>query len=235
MNQLGKAVLAEFVGVFCFVFLGAGSICTLVVDTGGGINIVAVALAHGLALAVVIAALGRFSGGYMNPAVTFAMALTGRFGPGRAAACMVAQLLGAAVAGAALAEVYPAAVAGAPAWLGLPGIAENLGSGQATLLEMIMTFVLVLVVFGTAVDPAGPRNLAPFAIGLTLTAAIVVGGPLTGAALNPARYFGPAMATGRWANWYVYLVGPLLGGAVAGLVYEHFLLGESAPKPRGKR
>jgi aquaporin Z len=235
MNQLGKATLAEFVGVFCFVFLGAGSVCTLVVDTGGGINIVAVALAHGLALAVVIASLARFSGGHINPAVTFALTMTGRCGPGRAAAYITAQLLGAAAAGAALKGLYPAVVAGAPAWLGLPGVAENMTVGQAVWLEGILTFVLVLAVFGTAVDPAGPKNLGPFAIGLTLAAAIVVAGPRTGAALNPARHFGPAIATGHWVNTWIYWVGPGLGALAAGWVYELLLLGRDPAKPRGKR
>lgn len=221
-----SALIAEAVGTFFFFFVGAGSIVLgdyLVAAGGSGIGLLEVALAHGLALAVLASALGAISGAHFNPAVTLGVWIMGRIPAPRAVAYLVAQLLGAAAAGFALrwafADVWQASAIGTPA-LG-PGVSEL--SGVA--IEAVLTALLVLVVIGTAVDARAPR-LGGLAIGLAVTADILVGGPLTGAAMNPARWFGPAVAAGAFDHWWVWWIGPLAGAVVAALVYR-FGLAES--------
>ena len=178
------------------------------------------AFAHGLALAVLVSALGPISGGHFNPAVTLAIWIMGKIKPMVAATYVVAQLIGAVAAGFALkavfADSWQASNIGTPA-LG-PGITPALGIG----IEAILTALLVLTVIGTAVDPRAPK-IGGLAIGLAVAADILVGGPLTGAAMNPARWFGPAVAAGASADWYVWWIGPLIGAGVAALIYRYSL------------
>ena len=162
---------------------------------------------------------GGISGGHFNPAVTFGFLISGRMTPANAALYWVAQLAGATGAGFLLAGLFGAA----PVAAGTPDLAPSISHGAAVALEAVTTFFLVLVVFGTAVDARAPKSVFPLAIGLTVALDIMAIGPLTGAAMNPARTFGPALASGHWSNHWVYWVGPLAGGAVAAMVY-HFLL-----------
>ena len=187
---------------------------------GSGPGLLGVAFAHGLALAVLVSALGPISGGHFNPAITLAIWIMGRIKPMVAATYFVAQLVGALAAGFALkvvfAESWQASNIGTPA-LGA-GITPALGIG----IEAILTALLVLTVIGTAVDPRAPK-IGGLAIGLAVAADILVGGPLTGAAMNPARWFGPAVAAGAYADWYVWWIGALIGAAAAALVYRYSL------------
>ncbi|HEV2356927.1 MAG TPA: aquaporin [bacterium] len=211
-----KPLLAEVIGTFTLIFAGAGAIIANEV-THGGVGLLGVALAHGLAIAVMVSALGVISGGHFNPAVTCGFAVSGRMPLGMAFAYLIAQLLGAWLGGAALQAAYPPAAIAA-AHFGTPSLATGVSAGAGVLLEAIGTFFLVTVVFGTVVHPAAPR-IGGLAIGLTITMDILAFGALTGAAVNPARAIGPALWSGAWADQWVYWIGPLLGGAAAGALY----------------
>jgi aquaporin TIP len=201
---------AEFVGTFALVFAGMGAIAV-------GAELVGVALAHGLAIAVMASAVGHISGGHFNPAVTFGFVVTRRIAPSLAGAYVVAQLLGAIVAALALRAFYPEGVdldAGVPQ---LSGVSAGAGMG----IEAVLTFFLVWVIFATAADPRGAfKSIAGLAIGLTITLDILAAGPLTGAAMNPARAFGPELVQGVWDDFLVYWIGPLAGAGLAALVYD---------------
>lgn len=234
MNHTFKAALAEAVGLFCFTFVGAGAICASAAFPGAGVNLLTIALAHGLMMAINIAALGAVSGGQFNPAVTFALALTGREKWGQAAWNILGQCAGAAVAAFALQAFFPPAVQGPPAMLGATLLNPDLSLGHGILVEAILTFILVTAIMGTAVSPRGPKHLAPFAIGLAIAMDILVGGPLTGASMNPARSFGPALALGNWNNFVALdVVGPLLGGSFAAFVFDWAFLAPAAGR-RGR-
>jgi MIP family channel proteins len=207
--------LAELIGTFTLVFIGAGAGALAGSNAGG---IVSVALAHGLALMVVVYAWGSISGAHVNPAVSFSLALTGRLGWGKAVRYWVAQLLGAAVAGYLLRFLL-----GTTGSLGMTLPAASVGSLQAVVVEAVLTFFLVAAVYGSAV--AGRNgNAAGLAIGLVLTMDILMGGSLTGASMNPARTFGPALAMMNFDQIWIYLVGPFLGGGLAAVVYERLFL-----------
>ena len=222
-ERTASALIAEAFGTFLFFFVGAGSVVLgdyLAANGGTGPGLLGVALAHGLTLAVLVSALGAVSGGHFNPAVTFGVWIMGRITPVRAGLYVVAQLVGGLAAGLALkvafADAWQASNIGTPA-LGA-GITPALGIG----IEAVLTALLVLAVIGTAVDPRAPK-IGGLAIGLAVAADILVGGPLTGAAMNPARWFGPAVAAGAYADWYVWWIGPAIGAAVAALIYRSTL------------
>jgi MIP family channel proteins len=227
-QRLTPVLVAEAIGTFLFVFVGAGSVVLASsiqgADTGG---LVGVAFAHGLALAVLISALGPISGGHFNPAVTFAVWITGRIELARAGLYVVVQLLGALLGALALQLVFNIA-AWEPVHTGTPAVLAAVGITGAVVIEAVLTVLLVLAVFGTAIDPRAPK-VGGFAIGLAVTADVLMGGPLTGAAMNPARWFGPAVASGTFADWYVWWIGPLLGAAVAALVYRFALEDRGEP------
>jgi MIP family channel proteins len=222
-DRTAAALIAEAFGTFLFFFVGAGSVVLgdyLAANGGTGPGLLGVALAHGLSLAVLVSALGAVSGGHFNPVVTLAAWIMGKITPVRGTLYVVAQLAGGLAAGLALkvafADAWQASNIGTPA-LG-PGITPALGIG----IEAVLTALLVLTVIGTAIDSRAPK-LGGLAIGLAVAADILVGGPLTGAAMNPARWFGPAVAAGAYADWYVWWIGPAIGAAVAALIYRSTL------------
>lgn len=217
------SLLAEGVGTFLFFFVGAGSILATAGVLGGGsgsADLVAVALAHGLVLAVLVSSFGAISGGHFNPAVTFGVWLVGRITTMRAVWYVWAQLVGALAAGVALFLVF--GEGGRRLALGAPALGAGVSPIAGIAVEAILTMVLLFAVFGTAIDPRAPR-LGGLAIGLAVAADILIGGPVTGAAMNPARWFGPAVVAGAYADWYVWWIGPLLGAAIAGLLYRLLL------------
>lgn len=216
--------IAEFIGTFALVFIGIGAIVS-------GAELVGVALAHGLAIAVMVSAVGHISGGHFNPAITFAFVLTRRMALPLAGVYVAAQLAGALVATLALRAVFPAA---ANLDAGVPVLNDAIGAGAGVLTEAILTFFLVWVVFASAADSRGTfKSIAGLAIGLTITADILAGGTLTGAAMNPARALGPELGFNVWDDWWVYIVGPLLGAGAAGALYEFLYLRPLAPVPPG--
>lgn len=222
MNDNARSLVAEFIGTFALIFIGCGSVVMAGNALGSAPNagLVAVALAFGLTFAVIVSAIGPVSGGHINPAVTAGLWITGQIDTIKAATYWVAQLLGAVVAALALQLIMPSALNEAVK-LGTPEVntGAGMGVGAAVVLEAILTFFLVFVVYGTAVNPTGAFDkLAGFSIGLVVTFGMLAGGPMTGGAMNPARWFGPALVSGTWTDSWVYVVGPLAGGIVAGLV-----------------
>jgi len=218
-DRTWPALVAEAVGTFLFFFIGAGAIVVTTVAGPGGPGLVGVALAHGLALAVLVSALAAVGSGHFNPAVSFALWVGGRMTATRVGMFVVAQLAGAVVAGLALRALFSPAAWG-PTKIGTPALGSGIGPAAGIAIEAVLTLLLVLVVLGTAVDSRAPQ-LGGLAIGLAVAADILMGGPLTGAAMNPARWFGPAVASGALDNWYVWWIGPLAGAAVAGLLYRY--------------
>lgn len=231
MPSLARRLTAEALGTFSFVFIGAA----VVVVNGGfpnsGIGLLGIALAHAVALSVMISATMTISGGHLNPAVTLGLLAARRIDLVSAGAYIITQLAAACVAALLVKFLFPPNAVRS-AVLGIPVIASSVSVGQAIGLEAVLTFFLVSAVFGTAVSPDAPR-VAGFGIGLVLLFDILVGGPLTGAAMNPARAFGPAVVSGEWVGHPVYWIGPILGGIVAALVWEYFLM-PRAPQRRRK-
>ena len=226
MESYVKPAVAELVGTFAFFFIGAGAIVANSYS-GGAVGLIGIALAHGLMLSIMISVFGATSGGHFNPAVTLGFLSTRRIKPDLAAVYIVAQLVGGTLSGLALRAVFPEN-AWRPAHLGTPYLAPGVSFGTGVLVEAILTFFLLLAVFGTAVDARAPK-IGGFGIGLTVMVDILAGGPLTGASMNPARTFGPALAGGFWQNDLVYWIGPIIGGVVAALLYDYVILRESPP------
>lgn len=225
MYNLTQKLVAEFIGAFALVFFGCGAVCVdFHLRSTGGIGLLAVALAFGLAIAIMVSAMGHISGGHFNPAVTIGFWVTRRLSTVDSLAYWGAQLAGATAAGFALKAIIPEDIA-TNTFLGTPELMRDFPRWSGMALEAVTTFFLVLVVFATAVDSRGTfRAIAGFGIGLTIALGILVAGPFTGGALNPARAFGPAVASGHWLNWGIYWVGPLAGGFIAGLLYDSLFL-----------
>jgi len=225
MSGHTRALLAEAAGTFWFFFIGAGAIIADANGSGGGL--VAIAFAHGIALAVAVSAFGGLSGGHFNPAVTFALAIIGRHPWSRVPTYIVAQLFGGLLAGFALRGVFDFALAAIDkTHLGTPALANGVSVPVAIGVEALLTIFLVWAVYGTAVSPLAPR-IAGLGIGLTVLTDILMGGPLTGAAMNPARHVATAVPAAFFDNWYVYWIGPLLGAAIAGVSIRYVF----APPP----
>jgi MIP family channel proteins len=221
-NSLAPKLLAEFIGTFAFVFIGAGA--AAVVGDGVGLpGIAAIAFAHGLTIMVFAFAYGPVSGGHMNPAVTVGVLAAGAMRAGEAAGYIVSQLAG-GVIGALL---LWAVLGGAATGLGVPALAHNLALGATTVtvtpaagfvIEAVLAFFLVTVVLSTAVAGSA-GNLAPLAIGMTLTLNIIMGGALTGAAFNPARALGPMIVMGNLNEAWLYMAAPIVGAIIAATVH----------------
>ncbi len=221
MDNVGKAAVAEFIGTFALIFFGAGAI----VMTGGN-DLVAIALAHGLTIAIMVSLMAHISGGVFNPAIQIALWVTGKMPTTRSGVYIVAQLAGGVAAAYVLKYVAPAALFDAPTVHGgIPAVAPAIAVGKAVVIEALLTFFLVWAVFATAVDERGPfAKTAGFTIGLVITVDIFAAAAYTGAAMNPARWFGPAVAVGDWTNWWVWIVGPIAGGIIAGVGYWFLFL-----------
>jgi aquaporin Z len=226
VKSIPQQAIAEFIGTLALVFIGAGA-ASVIVGLGGlnAGSLLAVAFAFGLVLAIMVSNLGHISGGHFNPAVTLAVWVTGKIESARAAVYIVVQLIGAVVGAGLLRLALPEAL-----WkrtsLGATTVTHQLGSGitfsngRAVLVEAMLTFFLVFTVFAMAVDDRGVfKSIAGLGIGLVLVFDIIVGGALTGASMNPARSFGPALMAGKWTDFWVYVLGPVTGAIIAGAVY----------------
>ena len=206
--------MAEAVGTFALTFIGGAAIAN------GQAGLIGVALAHGLALSVMISCLGHISGGHFNPAVTTGFLVTGRMSPGEGALYVGSQLAGAVVAALVLLALVPGA---REVQLGGQSLAAGVGFGACVGIEIVLTFLLVFTVF--AVDERGTfKAIAGFGIGLVVAFDILAGGPVTGASMNPARPFGPALISGALSGHLVFWIGPLVGGALAALLYDRVLM-----------
>jgi MIP family channel proteins len=213
-----RPCIAEFIGTFALIFVGIGA--TKMAEG----NLLTIALAHGLTIAAFASATMHISGGQLNPAVTFGVVCSGNMTWGAAIRYWIAQLSGGIAAAYICLGLFnrDVIVNGTPQLAADAASGPGITPGQGILVEAILTFFLVFVVHGTGVDERG-RRIAGLAIGATITLDILFGGPLTGAAMNPARVFGPAVAAGFWKAHYVYWIGPMLGGALGGFVYRLFI------------
>ena len=225
LNEWVRPLTVEAIGPFALIFMGAGSI---IVTQGG--DLVAIAFAHGLAIALMVAAAGHISGGAYNPAVTLGLVIAQKLPPIKGVAYVGAQLLGATLAAVALTLLFPETLTD-PVHLGTPALSPDIDAGQGLGIEIILTFFLMYVIFGTAVDKRGPAMIAPLAIGLTITMDIFATDGATGAAMNPARAFGPALIDGTWDDHWIYWVGPGIGAAIAAALYAYVLI----PPGQGKQ
>jgi MIP family channel proteins len=220
IQDKSRAYLAETIGTFAVVFVSAGAVC-LNEFTGRGMGLLGVALASGLMLSVAVTATAHLSGGHLNPAVTFGFFILGKMDRSQALRYVGFQLLGATRAGFSLRAIFDEHV-WRQAQLGTPVLAPEITTARAIFLEAILAFLLVFAFWATLQEDRAPR-IGGFGVGLTWCAEILVAGPLTGAAANPARAFGPALASGQWGSHLVYWIGPLLGGGLAAFLYAHFL------------
>ncbi|MEO8288611.1 MAG: aquaporin [Chloroflexota bacterium] len=214
-------VVAEIVGTFFFFFIGFGSIL-VTAASAPEFSLLIAGIAHGLALALAISALGHISGGHFNPAVTISMMVTRKISPLLGLLYIVGQMIGGILSLLALKYVVPGSAY--PANLGTPAPGAGVDFMQATVMEAILTFFLVLVVFGTAVDNRAAK-VGGFAIGLTVFVGILVGGKFTGAQMNPAHSLSAELINGPLdGNALIYLIGPIIGGLLAGLLYNGIFL-----------
>lgn len=230
-----RPLMAEFIGPFALVFMGAGSILTTeAFGLKGPGQIVAVALAHGLGIGLMIAAAGHISGGVYNPAISVGLWVAGKLSTAKTAAYILAQLAGAVVAALALRYIFQSELSD-QLHLGTPTIAKAgeaafiVGRARGFVTEVVLTFFLMYVIYGSAVDRRGPTGIAPLAIGLTITMDILMGGPLTGAAMNPARAFGPALVANFWADHWIYWVGPIIGASLAAALFAYVMTPREDP------
>jgi aquaporin Z len=216
-----RPVIAEFFGTALFVFLGAGSVVANAAS-GNALGAVGTALAHGVGLAIIVTMLMPISGGHVNPAVSVALWLAKKIDSRTLGMYVVAQLVG-AVVGALLVKAFFPAGAARVTSLGTPQLSGTLGLFDGIALEAVMTFFLASAVFGTCVNPKAP-NVGGFGIGLAVFVSALTGGALTGAALNPARAFGPALVAWDWHGQAVYWIGPVLGAVAAAALWRYVLL-----------
>jgi MIP family channel proteins len=222
MDQGPKSYWAEFLGTFTLCFVGQGAIGVQHLIGAGPAGLLPIAVAFGLAYAIMISALGATSGGHFNPAVTFGFVVTGRQSWTSAITYWISQLIGAITASFLLRSLLPGESGQATHW-GVPMLGPGVSQSMGAMLEFVLTFFLVTAVWGTLVDERGPK-IGGLGVGLAVLMGILVGGPLTGAAMNPARAFGSACASGVWDAHWIYWVGPLLGGAAAARVYKQIVL-----------
>jgi aquaporin TIP len=233
-----RPCLAEFLGTFYLCFAGIAAILCNTEAVGGMSGLLGIALAHGLALSIAVNVFGGESGAHFNPAVTAGFLVTGRVAPASCAITYQTARLGATTAAGVCRAIFPEAAVSATT-LGLPLPAPWASTGVVLLAEFVMTYLLMTSIFGTAVDDRGRAvKIGGFGIGLTVAFDILAGGPVTGASMNPARSFGPALEMMHWEWHWAYWAAPIAGACAAALVYEHVLLKPMRPKvdePRAMR
>ncbi|HEY1349910.1 MAG TPA: MIP family channel protein [Ktedonobacteraceae bacterium] len=212
-SSLARKVGAELVGTFGLVTAGCGAI---IVSSQGALSAIGVALAFGVIIAVMVAATGHISGGHINPAVSIGLAVTGHLPWRDLPFYLLGQFVGAILAGLTLLGIFGSSAL----TLTVNAPALHVGLLQATCVEALLTAFLVFVISAVATDTQGIGKVAAFAIGATILVDALWGGPLTGASMNPARSFGPALLTLHWTNLWIYFVGPIIGGIIGAVVYH---------------
>jgi MIP family channel proteins len=228
---LGAAV-AELVGTFVLVYGGTAVAVGAILarpTAGPPYDSLAVALAFGLALAAVVAAVGHISGAHVNPAVTLGMAATKKFPWQYVPHYVVAQLVGAVLAALATWVTFGGAGARSEAKLAATYPAQGVGDLQAFVVEILITFVLVFVVMAVATDQRAPAAIAPIAVGFALAVGVFIAGPVTGGSVNPARSLGPMIVAGDLSSVWLYILGPIIGGVLAALLYDRTMAQTEGP------
>jgi len=243
-QSLWRGCISEFCATLMFVFIGTGAVIATKATLGESAiqipSLTVIALAHGFAIMVLVYAVGEISGGHINPAVTWACLVTHKISVLRAVSYIISQLVGAIIGSALLKSIIP------PDYqfsMGVHTLNPLLTPAQGFGAETIFTFIFIFVVFATAISPFagkfsplssgggreyGPGKLTPFAVGMTILVLHCVGVPLTGASMNPARSFGPAVVRGIWTNHWIYWVGPLFGSTMAAIVAQGLFLSDPA-------
>jgi MIP family channel proteins len=222
--NLARRALAEGFATFALVFAGCGAIVADA-EYGGALGVVGIALVFGLIIMVMVYATGHLSGAHINPAVTVAFALTRHFPAREAAAYIPAQVAGATLGALTLLAIWP----DKPADLG--ATLPTVGAGSAFVYELILSAFLMFVIMAVATDTRAVGAAAAIAIGATVGLDALFGGPVTGASMNPARSFGPALAAGEWSSFWIYLAGPLAGTTLGGLAYQLMRAPQAEPSP----
>jgi MIP family channel proteins len=230
-SHLVGAAIAELVGTFILVFGGTAVAVGAILSrptAGSAYDSLAIALAFGLALAAVVAAVGHVSGAHVNPAVTLGMAATGKFPWKYTPIYIGAQLVGAVLAAFATWLTF-GSLARAEASLAATYPAPGVGDLQAFLVEVLITFILVFVVMAVATDERAPAAIAPIAVGFALAIGVFIAGPVTGGAVNPVRALGPMIVAGDLTSAWLYVLGPIVGGVLAALLYDRTMAQTEAP------
>jgi MIP family channel proteins len=231
-SHLVGAAIAELVGTFILVFGGTAVAVGAILSrptAGGAYGSLAVALAFGLALAIVVASVGHVSGAHVNPAVTLGMAATGKFPWNYTPVYIGAQLVGAVLAALATWLTFAGAGARSEASLAATYPARGVGDLQAFVVEILITFILVFVVMAVATDERAPAAIAPIAVGFALAVGVFIAGPVTGGSVNPARSLGPMIVAGDLTSVWLYVLGPVIGGVLAALLYDRFMAQTEGP------
>jgi glycerol uptake facilitator protein len=226
-----KKYMAEFVGTFALVFIAAGSVCAdfyLRQAGGQGLGLLGISIAFGIVVIAVIYATSYVSGSHVNPAVTVSFWITKRMEPNTAIMYIISQIAGASLAGLALKTLFPDAAK--TVYLGTCVLAPGVSIARGVLMEFIISFLLIFTIYGTLVDKRASAGFAGIAVGLVVLFGAMIGGTISGGAMNPARVFGPALASGQFTHHYVWWIGPILGGIAAGFVYDK-LFAEKRGKP----
>jgi len=216
-----KKYIAEFVGTFALVFVAAGAICAdfyLRQAGGQGLGLLGDSIAYGVVVIAIIYATSYISGAHVNPAVTISFWITKRMEPNTAIMYIISQITGAILGGFALRVLFPDALNNVH--LGTSTLAQGVSVERGVLMEFIISFLLIFTIYGTLVDRRSPPGFAGVAIGLVVLFGSMIGGTISGGAMNPARVFGPAIASNQFAHHYVWWIGPVLGGIAAGIVYD---------------
>jgi MIP family channel proteins len=232
-SHLVGAAIAELVGTFILVFGGTAVAVAAILSrptAGGAYGSLAIALAFGLALAIVVASIGHVSGAHVNPAVTLGMAATGKFPWNYTPIYIAAQLVGAVLAALATWLTFGGAGARSEASLAATYPAQGVGDLQAFIVEILITFILVFVVMAVATDERAPAAIAPIAVGFALAVGVFIAGPVTGGSVNPARSLGPMLVAGDLTSVWLYVLGPIIGGVLGALLYDRFMAQTEAPQ-----
>ena len=230
-SHLVGAAIAELVGTFILVFGGTAVAVGAILSrptAGPAYDSLAIALAFGLALAAVVAAIGHVSGAHVNPAVTLGMAAAKKFPWKYAPIYIGAQLVGAVLAALATWLTF-GGPARSEAKLAGTYPAQGVGDLQAFLVEILITFILVFVVMAVATDDRAPAAIAPIAVGFALAVGVFIAGPVTGGSVNPARSLGPMLVAGDLTSVWLYILGPIIGGVLGALLYDRFMAQSEGP------
>ena len=217
-----KKYFAEFLGTFTLVFIAAGAVCAdyYLKRTGGqGLGILGISIAYGLVTAAVIYTISYVSGAHINPAVTIAFCVIKKITPNTAIKYISSQIAGASLAGFVLKILFPEALY--TVYLGSGTLGSEASVLQGFVMEFIISFLLVLAICGTMVDKRAYKGFAGLAVGLVVLFGALVGGPISSGIMNPARAFGPALASGQFTHQYIWWFGPILGGIAATLLYDN--------------
>ena len=231
-SHIVGAAIAELVGTFVLVFGGTAVAVGAILSrptAGAAYDSLAVALAFGLALVAVVAAVGHVSGAHVNPAVTLGMAATGKFPWQYTPHYIGAQLVGAVLAALATWVTFGGAGARSEAKLAATYPAQGVGDLQAFIVEILITFILVFVVMAVATDQRAPAAIAPIAVGFALAVGVFIAGPVTGGSVNPARSLGPMLVAGDLSSVWLYVLGPIIGGVLGALLYDRTMAQTEGP------